>query len=97
MTTAAPPLQKVTPPHRLCYLGDPKDYVNDVFEKVIAPCITAATPVVTSLRQHIYRRAVCEFASLALRESATRGPVTIHDIVAVMMKACERTGLNLTV
>jgi len=96
-TTAPQSLPKVTPTHGVCYLGDPKDYVNDVFEKVIAPCITGATPVLTSIRQHIYRRAVCEFASLALREMVTRGPVTIDDIVAVTMKACERAGLNLSV
>ena len=79
------------------YLGDPKDYVMDVFDKLIAPSICAANSVMTTMRQHIFRRAVGEFANADLKERASRGKISLEDLVAVSAKSCEKVGISFKI
>ena len=76
-------------------LGDPKDYVLDVYDKLIAPNVQGMSPAQTMLRQHLFRRAVAAFVSADLRERAARGFISLDDLVEVTTKACEKVGLKL--
>ena len=91
----SPTTTSATQPIQWGYLGDPKEYVNDLFDKVIAPSVFETRSIMTTLRQHIYRRAVGEFAVADLRERGLREMIGLDDIVSVTVKACEKVGINL--
>ena len=87
-TDAAPPIQRFR-------IADPKDCVIAAFDNVIAPNIFGARSVLTTLRQHIFRRAVGEFAVKDLNERGMNGAIGLEDIVSVTIKACEKAGIDL--
>jgi len=94
--TEQPPLTtSATLPIQWGYLGDPKEYVNDLFDKVIAPSVFEPRSIVSTMRHHIYRRAIGEFAVADLRDRGQRGAIGLEDIVSVTIKGCEKVGINL--
>ena len=95
VTEPPPPTTSATQPIQWGYLGDPKEYVNDLFDKVVAPSVFEPRSIVTTMRHHIYRRALGEFAVAELRERGVKGAIGLEDIVSVTLKGCEKVGIIL--
>jgi hypothetical protein len=82
------------PPIQWTGLGDPRDYVMDAYDSVIAPTLNAPTAMMTKLRRHVFRRVVSEVATLQLRDRAATTAITPDEVVAITISACENVGIK---
>ena len=85
------------PPIKWTGLGDPRDYVMDAYDTLIAPTLIAPTAMTTKLRRHVFRRVVSEVATLQLRDRAATTAITPDEVVAITVSACEKVGIKFTV
>ena len=99
VVSRAPQIEPVAtlPPINWTGLGDPRDYVMDAYDSVIAPTLNAPTAMMTKLRRHVFRRVVSEVATLQLLDRAATTSITAEEVVAVTISACEKVGIKFTV